>query len=66
MIAAWLRWALAIPGYWLRPYDMLLDARRWRWQPRGVCQFQTRGLVSLDVPPPRVTPADAPFTDYDG
>lgn len=23
--------------YWLRPYDQLLDARRWRWQQRGRC-----------------------------
>lgn len=22
-------------GYWLRPYDQLLDARRWRWQKSG-------------------------------
>lgn len=21
--------------YWIRPYDMLLDARRWRWQKSG-------------------------------
>lgn len=24
-------------GYWIRPYDMIRDARRWRWQRRGRC-----------------------------
>jgi hypothetical protein len=24
-------------GYWLRPYDMLADARRWFWQPQQRC-----------------------------
>jgi len=38
----WLRWALTRLGYRIRPYDALLDARRWRWQPRGKCQFQAR------------------------
>lgn len=26
------RWRLS---YWLRPYDILLDARRWRWVKSG-------------------------------
>lgn len=38
----WLRWALARIGYWIRPYDAVLDDRRWRWQPTGICQFQAR------------------------
>ena len=38
MIRAWLSWALGACGYWVRPYDMLADARRWRWQPRTPCQ----------------------------
>lgn len=25
-------------GYWLRPYDSHLDARRWRWQESGCRQ----------------------------
>jgi len=40
--AAWVvwanvRWAVTRVGYWVRPYDMLLDARRWFWQPRQRC-----------------------------
>lgn len=23
--------------YWFRPYDMLADRRRWRWQPAQRC-----------------------------
>ena len=34
---AYLRhWAQSI-GYLIRPYDMTLDARRWRWQRAGIC-----------------------------
>jgi hypothetical protein len=40
----WLAWAraelvhaLASLGYWIRPYDMLSDRRRWVWQPRTCC-----------------------------
>lgn len=29
-------------SYWIRPYDAVLDARRWRWQPRGKCLFSSR------------------------
>lgn len=28
--ASWLRWTLTSVGYWIRPYDMIADARRWR------------------------------------
>jgi hypothetical protein len=24
-------------GYWIRPYDPLADARRWRWRPAQPC-----------------------------
>lgn len=33
----WLRWARVQFGYWLRPYDMLADRRRWKWRPRQRC-----------------------------
>lgn len=29
--------ARAALSYWIRPYDMLADRRRWRWQPRTPC-----------------------------
>jgi hypothetical protein len=34
-VLAWVRWALIALGYWIRPYDSHLDARRWRWQESG-------------------------------
>ncbi len=39
-LVAEVRWALIRIGYWIRPYDMLLDRRRWAWQPRTRCQFR--------------------------
>lgn len=30
-----LRLALINAGYWLRPFDMVLDRRRWRWTEPG-------------------------------
>lgn len=33
------RYAAECVGYWVRSYDDILDARRWRWQARGRCQF---------------------------
>jgi len=27
-------------GYWIRPFDMLADRRRWRWQPTAPCGRQ--------------------------
>lgn len=27
-------------SYWVRPYDMLADRRRWFWEPRTPCGFQ--------------------------
>lgn len=51
-VRAWWRWHLAgllgLPariGYWARPYDMLADRRRWRWQPPTPCGRQR--LVEL-------------------
>lgn len=32
------RHAAVMAGYWLRPYDVLADARRWRWRRRHPCQ----------------------------
>lgn len=37
-LRAWLRWALTCIGYVIRPYDVLTDRRRWRWQPRTRCR----------------------------
>jgi hypothetical protein len=37
MIKAYVVWTFHLVGYRVRPYDMLLDARRWFWQPRGRC-----------------------------
>jgi len=34
---AWLRWAAQTAGYAVRPYDMLADARRWRWRRPAPC-----------------------------
>ncbi len=31
------RWLATAAGYWIRPYDGLADARRWRWQPAQRC-----------------------------
>ena len=36
LLAAVVETAIRI-GYWIRPYDMLADRRRWRWQPRKRC-----------------------------
>lgn len=34
---AYLAWSIETAGYWIRPYDMLADRRRWRWRPRQRC-----------------------------
>lgn len=39
VLRGWLPWAAGQVGYAVRPYDDVLDARRWRWQPRGRCGF---------------------------
>lgn len=43
------RWWARRVGYWFRPYDMLADARRWRWQPRQRCRFAQGGRVVTGV-----------------
>ena len=30
--AAYVRALLVLVGYWIRPYDMVRDGRRWRWE----------------------------------
>lgn len=32
-------WVVESIGYWIRPYDMIADRRRWFWQRRIRCQF---------------------------
>lgn len=39
-MTVWLVWALARLGYAIRPYDLVADRRRWRWQPRTRCGYQ--------------------------
>lgn len=63
--ARWLwavvRWLAESAGYWIRPYDMLADARRWRWQRRQRCGWSyARGGVIRQ----RTDPSDdsVPFT----
>lgn len=34
---AYVRWLVESVGYTIRPYDMLADRRRWRWQGRTRC-----------------------------
>ncbi len=31
--------AAVMAGYWVRPYNDLLDRRIWRWQRRPVCGY---------------------------
>lgn len=33
LLCALAYWSVVEVGYWVRPYDMLADRRRWRWQP---------------------------------
>lgn len=46
-IRAYARWlpaatadTLVSAWYWIRPYDLQADRRRWRWQPRQRCGTQ--------------------------
>lgn len=41
-----LRLALIEAGYWLRPFDMHLDRRRWRWSTPG-CVRSRRELRAI-------------------
>lgn len=33
----WLKSTWWQASYWIRPYDMIADRRRWRWQPAAPC-----------------------------
>jgi len=44
-LRAEVRHAVVMAGYWIRPYDMFADRRRWRWQPPEVCQFRDQAEV---------------------
>ncbi len=35
-------------SYWIRPYDMLADARRWRWQKRQPCGLEVWHSMSAE------------------
>lgn len=37
LLSACFVWVADTIGYWIRPYDMLADRRRWRWQPAQRC-----------------------------
>lgn len=62
--------ALAVAlAYWLRPFDMLVDSRRWRWEKRTPCGRQMapewRAAVTAAVEQLMATPdlAAAGLTD---
>jgi len=50
-LAAYAVWVFQTAGYWIRPYDMIADRRRWFWQPRQRCG----GVIYL---PAELPPAD--------
>jgi hypothetical protein len=41
-------------GYWLRPYDMLCDRRRWFWRERARCRSVVL-LCRCELPSPTIT-----------
>lgn len=41
-----IRWWLLRLGYAVRPYDMMADRRRWRWQPAQQC---SRAMIENDA-----------------
>ena len=47
----WLRtevvWRCQMLGYWLRPYDLHLDDRRWRWTESGCHQITPHVVQAL-------------------
>lgn len=45
MVRAYALWAFHRVGYWVRPYDMLADRRRWFWQPQERC-FSSMNVVT--------------------
>jgi hypothetical protein len=38
-LLAEVRFWLGRLGYWVRPFDMLADRRRWRWQSATPCWY---------------------------
>lgn len=51
----WLTWLsswMTSLGYWIRPYDMMLDARRWRWQESGCLRSHrfVRDVLNQEMP----------------
>lgn len=38
----WARYVMINIGYRIRPYDMIVDRRRWFWQPRTPCGYFRR------------------------
>jgi hypothetical protein len=48
IVAAYIRWAVARVGYWIRPYDMLADRRRWWLQPRQRCGWSYAIRIRID------------------
>jgi hypothetical protein len=36
-----LRWGIDRIGYWIKLYDMLADKRRWCWQERTRCRWES-------------------------
>ena len=37
VVVAYIRWWIDSLGYWIRPYDMIADRRRWRWRAATRC-----------------------------
>lgn len=56
LAVAW--WLVESAGYWIRPYDMLADRRRWRWQPAQRCGFGIQCYHRYPCPN-QPTPPDA-------
>lgn len=42
-------YAWSCAWYWVRPYDMLADRRRWRWRPRARCGSEVWASAPADV-----------------
>jgi hypothetical protein len=59
-----IRYAIECVGYWIRPYDMLADARRWRWQRRAPCwTMQPERWLAENMPPGVLATSPAPDPD---
>lgn len=49
VLAVEVRHAAVMVGYWFRPYDMVADRRRWRWQSRALCGYQLGARIKRGV-----------------